>query len=56
MKITTFADRVTEREGLKESISRAQIGEVLRVINEELSGALYTIVGLMQEPRKRAEK
>lgn len=56
MKITTFGDRVADREGLRESVNRAQIGEVMRVIDEELGGALYAIIRLMQEPRKRRSR
>lgn len=48
MNVNDFAKRVTLREGGKKSISIAQVKEVLRIVNDLLGGALYTIIRLMK--------
>lgn len=44
MKINAFAKLVTEEEGLKKSISIAQVKEVLRIANDHLDGKLYAAI------------
>lgn len=41
MKITEFAKVVTEAEGMKKSVSIAQVKEILRIINVLTCGFLY---------------
>ena len=53
MDLNTFAQRVAEREGKKHPQNIAEIKETLRCIDEEMQGALYPIVRLMQQPRQR---
>jgi hypothetical protein len=47
MKITDFAKAVSVQEGLKKQVNIAQILEVIRVINQITSGALYKIIRSM---------
>lgn len=44
MTINEFAKTVTLKEGLKKSISIAQVKETLRAANEELDGKLYPMI------------
>lgn len=44
MKVTTFSQRVTKGEGLKQALSIAQVKEVLRVANDLLDGELYKAI------------
>jgi hypothetical protein len=44
MKVTDFAKEVTQLEGLKVSLSIAQIMEVLRCSNQALGGELYKLI------------
>jgi len=44
MKVTEFALKVTEQEGLKKGISIAQIAEILKVTNNLLDGQLYSMI------------
>ena len=44
MKVTDFSEEVTKKEGLKKSISIAQIKEVLRIANQMLKGELYKLI------------
>ena len=41
MTINKFASRITRQEGLKVSVSVAQVKEILKIINAHLGGALY---------------
>lgn len=49
MKITDFAKEVTVKEGLKVSISIAQVKEVLRIADKMLGGALYKTIRSMSK-------
>ena len=44
MRVADFRRLVAEREGKKESMTIAQISEVLRIVNELLGGALYRLI------------
>lgn len=44
MNVGEFGNRVTRKEGLKKSISVAQVKEVLRIVNRELNGELYKLI------------
>lgn len=44
MKITDFTKEITSYEGKKKNIDIAQIGEILRIINELTNGELYKII------------
>lgn len=44
MKITEFCKLVSQKEGKKKELSIAQIGEVVRVVNELLDGDLYRLI------------
>lgn len=44
MKITEFALKVSEQEGLKKGVNIAQISEILKVANSLLDGELYALV------------
>lgn len=44
MTVNKFARKVTLREGKKVSISIAQVLEVLKIVNELLSGKLYPLI------------
>lgn len=44
MNINDFAKQVTLKEGLKVSISIAQVKEVLRIADKLLGGALYRAI------------
>uniref|UniRef100_A0A6M3IRQ6 Uncharacterized protein n=1 Tax=viral metagenome TaxID=1070528 RepID=A0A6M3IRQ6_9ZZZZ len=44
MNINNFAKKVSLVEGLKKQINIAQIKEILKVINIELSGELYRLI------------
>lgn len=44
MKITEFAEMVTNREGGAESMSIAQVKEVLRIANDLTKGLLYVVI------------
>ena len=48
MTINEFAKKVTLKEGGKKSISIAQVKEVLKITNDLLGGALYSIIKLMK--------
>lgn len=47
MSINDFAAKVTKTEGLRQSISIAQVKEVLKIINRMTSGMLYKIIALL---------
>ena len=47
MTINGFAKKVTLEEGLKVSISIAQVKEILRIINQDTNGVLYKIIELI---------
>ena len=47
MKITEFAKKVTESEGLKKQVNIAQIAEVLKVTNKLTGGILYLVIRLL---------
>jgi len=44
MKVTDFARKVAQGEGLKVQINIAQIMEILRVINDLTVGAFYKLI------------
>ena len=44
MRVTDFRRLVARSEGQKEEMSIAQISEVLRIINNLLSGAVYRLI------------
>ena len=44
MTVIEFAKRVTKAEGLKKSISIAQVMEVLKIVNGLVGGKLYAWV------------
>ena len=44
MNINEFARKVTLKEGLKKSISIAQVKEVLKIVNKVLGGELYKFI------------
>ncbi len=44
MKVTQFSKEVTLIEGKKESISIAQVNEVLKIVNDKLNGQLYDLI------------
>ena len=44
MNVSEFSDKVTRKEGLKKSMTVAQIKEVLKVANEMLLGELYKLI------------
>lgn len=44
MTINEFSKQVTLAEGLKISITIAQVKEVLRIVNKMLSGMLYKAI------------
>ena len=44
MKLNQFASIVTKEEGLKKSISVAQVKEVLRIANQHTSGKIYKAI------------
>ena len=44
MKVSEFAKQATLKEGLKKSMSIAQVMEVLKVANSLLGGALYRLI------------
>jgi len=44
MNIKEFAKVVTLEEGLKTSISIAQVAEILKIINKLLGGNLYLLI------------
>lgn len=52
MHITTFTQKVAEKEGMKDQQSIAQLAESLRVVDDLLAGVLYAIIRLLPEPRK----
>jgi len=47
MKITDFAKKVTEFEGLKKQVNIAQIKEILKVMNQISNGELYKSIRRM---------
>lgn len=47
MKITEFAKKVCELEGKKQSISIAQVMEVLKIINKIFGGRFYDVIRSM---------
>ena len=47
MKITDFAKKVTDAEGLKKEVNIAQVLEILKVINKLTFGILYLVVKLL---------
>ena len=49
MKITEFASEVTKKEGLKESLTVAQISEVLKIVNSMLFGIPYILIKLKRK-------
>lgn len=46
MKINEFATVVTREEGNKESLSVAQVSEVLKIVNKKLWGIPYVLIKL----------
>jgi len=44
MNIKQFAKEVTLEEGLKVSLSIAQICEVLKIVNKKVNGTLYKAI------------
>lgn len=48
MKITTFAKKIAQAEGLKKQVDIAQISEILRVVNVFTGGVLYAVIRLMR--------
>lgn len=48
MKITEFTKAITEHEGKKKNLDIAQIGEVIRLVNEMTGGELYKIIRKME--------
>lgn len=44
MKINEYASSLAKREGKKESLSVAQISEVLKIVNQDLWGIPYFLV------------
>jgi hypothetical protein len=44
MKINDFVKEVTELEGMKVSLSIAQVKEVLRCADQALGGELYKLI------------
>lgn len=44
MKVTEFAKKISEQEGLKKGVDIAQISEVLKVVNNLLEGQLYSLI------------
>lgn len=44
MKVTDFAKKITEQEGLKRGVDIAQTAEVLKVVNNLLEGQLYSLI------------
>jgi len=48
MKITDFAKKVTEGEGLKKQVNIAQTLEILKVVNKLTGGLLYIVIKLMK--------
>ena len=44
MKVTDFARKITLEEGLKESVSIAQVKEILKIINQQTDGQLYKLI------------
>lgn len=44
MKVTEFAKKISEQEGLKKGVDIAQISEVLKVVNGLLDGQLYSMI------------
>ncbi len=44
MKIVEFASEVTKKEGLQESLTVAQVSEVLSIINKMLWGIPYMLI------------
>ena len=44
MKITDFAKKITQYEGMKKQVNIAQILEVLKVLNKLLDGDLYKLI------------
>lgn len=52
MKVTTYLDGLTRREGLKFSTNRAQIGEVYKLMDGDSDGVLSVLVkaGVFEGP------
>lgn len=48
MKITEFTKAITEHEGKKKNLDIAQIGEVVRLVNEMTGGELYKMIRKME--------
>lgn len=46
MKINEYRDDLTRREGGEEQVTVAQIGEILKKINEDFCGVLYILIWL----------
>lgn len=51
MKITTFNTRITKKEGKKISVSKAQVDEIVRLIDEETNGGLKKLIRSLPEPQ-----
>ncbi len=49
MNINEFAKQVTQEEGKKESLTIAQVKEVLSIINKKLFGIPYLIIKLKRK-------
>jgi len=56
MKVTEFALKVTEQEGLKKGVSIAQISEILKVTNSLLDGQLYSMIKNHENEMKSDKK
>lgn len=52
MKINEYASDLTRREGLKESVSVAQVSEILKLINKDLCGILYLLIRMKPKCKK----
>ncbi len=53
MTVNKFAERVTKAEGLRKSITIAQVLEVLKIVNTFTGGALYAWIKAYDEGLKR---
>lgn len=49
MNMNDFAKKVTEHEGLKQSLSIAQVKEVLAIVNKLTCGILYATVKMLRK-------
>jgi len=52
MKVSDFAVLVAKKEGKKKQVNIGQIKEILRVVNDILSGALYKQIKEFKSKKK----